>query len=79
MPAKQIKNMAGEEEALTLGDAYQRALLGIAQEKDGPHGHTRSMRRCGTHLAVKTAVNSSVRREIARQCRIDPSGKMPAC
>jgi TetR/AcrR family transcriptional regulator, mexJK operon transcriptional repressor len=34
-PADQSKRAAGEVVALALGDAYQRAILGIAEEGDG--------------------------------------------
>ena len=34
-PADQSKHVAGEVVALALGDAYQRAILGIAEEGDG--------------------------------------------
>jgi TetR/AcrR family transcriptional regulator, mexJK operon transcriptional repressor len=34
-PADQSKQVAGEVVALALGDAYQRAILGIAEEGDG--------------------------------------------
>jgi TetR/AcrR family transcriptional regulator, mexJK operon transcriptional repressor len=34
-PGEQAKHVAGEVVALALGDAYQRALLGIAEEGDG--------------------------------------------
>jgi TetR/AcrR family transcriptional regulator, mexJK operon transcriptional repressor len=34
-PADQSRQVAGEVVALSLGDAYQRALLGIAEEGDG--------------------------------------------
>jgi TetR/AcrR family transcriptional regulator, mexJK operon transcriptional repressor len=35
VPADQSRQVAGELVALALGDAYQRALLGIAEEGDG--------------------------------------------
>jgi AcrR family transcriptional regulator len=34
-PADQSKQVAAEMVALALGDAYQRAILGIAEEEDG--------------------------------------------
>ena len=34
-PADQSRHIAGEVVALALGDAYQRAILGIAEEGDG--------------------------------------------
>jgi hypothetical protein len=34
-PGDQSERIAGEVVALALGDAYQRALLGIAEEGDG--------------------------------------------
>jgi TetR/AcrR family transcriptional regulator, mexJK operon transcriptional repressor len=34
-PADQARHVAGEVVALALGDAYQRAILGIAEEGDG--------------------------------------------
>jgi TetR/AcrR family transcriptional repressor of mexJK operon len=34
-PAGQSQHMAGEVVALALGDAYQRAILGISEEGDG--------------------------------------------
>ena len=35
VPADQSRQVAGEFVALALGDAYQRAILGIADEGDG--------------------------------------------
>ena len=35
VPADQSGQVAGELVALALGDAYQRAILGIAEEGDG--------------------------------------------
>jgi TetR/AcrR family transcriptional regulator, mexJK operon transcriptional repressor len=35
VPAKKSKQLAPEIVALTLGDAYQRAVLGVAEEADG--------------------------------------------
>jgi TetR/AcrR family transcriptional repressor of mexJK operon len=35
VPANESKQVAGEVVALALGDAYQRAVLGIAEEGDG--------------------------------------------
>ena len=34
-PGEQARRVAGEIVALALGDAYQRAILGIADEGDG--------------------------------------------
>jgi TetR/AcrR family transcriptional repressor of mexJK operon len=35
VPANESRHLAGEVVAMALGDAYQRAVLGIVEERDG--------------------------------------------